>query len=85
MFSGSKGLFYSAGEGQEYGEKFSKGSIKMKLDTRKGEISFKINGKDYGIAARDEKLKQRLWMAFSSVPNPGYFKIGKMNIISYQK
>ena len=57
MFSGSKGLFYSGGNGHEYGTKLDIGWVKIRLDTKKGETSFKINGKDYGVAAQDEKLK----------------------------
>ena len=56
MYSGS-GKFYPGGDGKEYGFEFNVGILKMEVDTKKGEISFKINGKDYGVAAKDEKLK----------------------------
>ena len=51
MFLGNEGQFYPGSSNSfNYGEKIRRGEIKMIIDTVKGEISFVIERKDYGVA-----------------------------------
>ena len=66
MYLGNHGLFFAGSQPPyNYGEKSPRGEVKLMIDTIKGEISYRVNGNDYGVAAKSELMKQSLFLALS--------------------
>ena len=66
MLCGNYSCIYNKGQTSAYGFNFYNGKIELLVNTKEGTLSFRINGVEYGEAARDELIKGNIYVGTSS-------------------